>query len=134
MVVISPMCPPLSQPSAIMPSAPIDSSLLASATDETTGNTLMPLLFQSSMYLPGFPAPVVTRDAPDSAITSAILSTSGFIIIRLMPKGLSVFALTASISAFSISAFIAPVPMIPMAPAFDTSAANEPVATCAIPP
>ena len=86
------------------------------------------------MYLPGFPAPVVTRDAPDSAITSAILSTSGFIIIRLMPNGLSVFALTASISAFSISAFIAPVPMIPMAPAFDTSAANEPVATCAIPP
>ena len=89
----------------------------------------MPCSFHIFTYLPGFPAPVVTTDGFSSAMICAISSTSGFIIMRFTPKGLSVRDFAVSISFRIISPFMAPVPMIPSAPALDTAAAKAPVAT-----
>ena len=52
----------------------------------------------------------------------------------MTPKGLSVNDLHISISFNNFSLFIAPEPISPSPPAFDTALANSPVAMRAIPP
>ena len=93
-VVVSPICPPDSVPSAITASAPAFSILFASAVLATTGITRTPAFFQASIYFSGFPAPVVTTFTPSFIRRSAIASASGFNNIRLTPNGLSVFSFT----------------------------------------
>ena len=83
------MCPPDSVPSATTASAPALSILLAKATDGITGITLIPASFQAAMYLPGFPAPVVTTGTPSSITSLASSSALGLISIMFTPKGLS---------------------------------------------
>ena len=134
MVVSSPICPPLSQPSAIIPSAPREARRFARATEDTTGKTMMPASLKRSMYFPGFPAPVVTTLTFSSATISAILSASGFISMILTPKGLSVSPLQIRICSRRVSAFMPPAPMIPRAPASETAAAKAPSAMLAMPP
>ena len=56
----------------------------------TTGMTLMPAFFHSSMYFEGLPAPVVTTATFSSAITCATSSAKGLMSMTLTPKGLSV--------------------------------------------
>ena len=53
-------------PSATTASAPSFSIRLASATDGITGITVIPASWKRSIYLPGFPAPVVTTLTPSS--------------------------------------------------------------------
>lgn len=54
--MISPTCPPLSVPSAISASTPVRAKRFASATDATTGITLVPISLNAGIYSPGFPA------------------------------------------------------------------------------
>ena len=128
------MCPPASIPSAITASAPIFSMRLAKATLGTTGITVIPASWNRSMYLLGFPAPVVTTLTPSSMTRSTISSTNGDRSIMLTPKGLSVKDLILSILALTTSLGAFPPPMIPRPPAFETAPARSPSATQAIPP
>ena len=96
-VVISPICPPASVPSATTASAPQRSIIFAKAQLATTGITFTPASFHSLMYFAGFPAPVVTTGTFSSTITFAISSASGFINIMFTPKGLSVNFFTSLI-------------------------------------
>ena len=99
MVVSSPMWPPPSMPSAITASAPARAMRLASATDATTGITLMPALFQPSIYLPGLPAPVVSTSIFSSMASWARSSAFGESSMIFMPSGLSVIARALWISS-----------------------------------
>ena len=107
---------------------------LASATDGITGITVIPASWKRSIYLPGFPAPVVTTFTPSSITRSTISSTNGDKSIILTPNGLSVICFTLSILAFTTSLGALPPPIIPSPPAFETAPAKSPSATQAIPP
>ena len=101
----------------------------------TTGSTFTPASFQAGMYLPGFPAPVVTTCTFSSTMILAMSSAQGFISIRLTPKGLSVRSRQMRICFRSSSgSSIPPVAMTPSAPALEQAAANSPVAMLAMPP
>ena len=76
-VVISPMCPPDSMPSATRPSAPMRSRRLARATLATTGSTLMPAALSAGRKGPGVPAPVVTTGTFSSMTTWTICRRRG---------------------------------------------------------
>ena len=104
------------------------------ATLATTGTTFTPAAFQSAMYLPGFPAPVVTAFTPSWATTRAMASASGFISMMFTPKGLSVMALHCRICSRTNCAGAAPAPMMPKPPASDTAAARRHSAIHAMPP
>ena len=91
-VAISPMCPPLSMPSAMMASTPVRANRLAKATEATTGITLEPMAFNAGMYSPGLPAPVVTTGTLSSTTTCMTSLTKGDMSMILTPKGLSVAA------------------------------------------
>ncbi len=134
MVVNFPICPPASIPSAITASAPNLSMRLASATLGTTGMTVIPAACRRSMYLPGFPAPVVTTFTPSSIAKSTISSANGDKSMMFTPNGLSVIDLTLSMLALTTSLGAFPPPIIPKPPAFDTAPAKSPSATQAIPP
>ena len=134
MVVNFPICPPASIPSAMTASAPIFSMRLARATLGTTGITVIPASWKRSMYLLGFPAPVVTTLTPSSITRSTISSTKGDKSIMLTPKGLSVNDLILSIFALTTSLGAFPPPIIPSPPALETAPAKSPSATQAIPP
>ena len=71
MVVVSPICPPDSQPSATTASAPSRSIRLARDTDAITGITFTPASFHIGIKGSGFPAPVVTTGTFSSATTCA---------------------------------------------------------------
>ena len=133
-VVISPMCPPASVPSAITASAPHLSIILAMATEATTGITFIPAFFHISIYFPGFPAPVVTTFTLCFATTFAISSACGFISIIFTPKGLSVNVFALIIWSSTHLASAPPAPIIPSPPALDTAAARLASATQAMPP
>ena len=92
MVVISPICPPDSVPSAITASTPVRTRRFASATDATTGITLVPTSFNAGIYSAGLPAPVVTTASFSSTTTCITSFTKGDISIMFTPKGLSVHA------------------------------------------
>ena len=100
----------------------------------TTGKTLIPAAFHASIYLPGFPAPVVTIGTFSSITNCAISSAQGLINMIFTPNGLSVKLRQISIFFFKVAVSIPPAPIKPKAPAFDTLAANSPVAIFAIPP
>ncbi|CAG5616410.1 Uncharacterised protein [Streptococcus pneumoniae] len=134
MVVNLPICPPASIPSAITASAPIFSMRLAKATLGTTGITIIPASWKRSIYLLGFPAPVVTTLTPSSITRSTISSTKGDKSMMLTPKGLSVNDLILSILALTTSFGAFPPPIIPNPPALETAPAKSPSATQAIPP
>ena len=114
--------------------APSFSIFFATIAEETTGITNIPASFHLVIYFVGKPAPVVTIFTPSSITTSAILSASGFISIIFTPKGLSVNDLHFLMFSLKPSAFIPPAPISPRPPAFDTAAANSPIAIFAIPP
>ena len=99
MVVSSPMWPPPSMPSAMTASAPARSMRFASATDATTGMTLMPAFFQLSIYLPGLPAPVVSTSIFSSMASWARSSAFGDSSMMFIPSGLSVIARALRISS-----------------------------------
>ena len=134
MVVNLPICPPASIPSAMTASAPIFSIRLARATLGTTGITVIPASWKRSMYLLGFPAPVVTTLTPSSMTRSTISSTKGDKSMILTPKGLSVNDLILSIFALTTSFGAFPPPIMPSPPALETAPAKSPSATQAIPP
>ncbi len=89
-VDVSPICPPDSVPSATTAVAPRRATRRASATEATTGMTLMPASFQAFMYLVGLPAPVTTTGTCSSITTCATWSANGLISMTFTPKGLSV--------------------------------------------
>ena len=95
---------------------------------------MMPSSFSLGMYLPGLPAPVVTKAGFISAMTSKMASVCGFIIMTLTPNGLSVSCLHFSMAALATSAGQAPVPIMPNAPLLLTAAANSAVAMLAMAP
>ena len=133
-VVVSPIWPPDSHPSATTASAPARSIRLARATEATTGMTRMPAFFHSSIYFSGFPAPVVTTFTPSSATTFATSSAYGLISMMLTPNGLSVSFFASRISFRTHSAGAADAPMRPRPPASETAAARRCSATQAMPP
>ena len=114
--------------------APRFSTILASATEATTGITLIPASVHIGIYFVGVPAPVVTTFTPSSTTTFATSSTNGDIIIMFTPKGLSVISLHFLISARSCSPLEFIAAIIPRPPAFETPEAKEASATQAIPP
>ena len=134
MVVVEPICPPLSMPSATTASAPARSIIFAIATLATTGMTFTPAFFHSSMNFPGFPAPVVTAFTPSSTTIFATSSALGLSSMIFTPKGLSVSSLHLRISSRTTSGGAEAAPMMPKPPAFDTAAASLCSATQAIPP
>ena len=91
-MVVSPMWPPDSVPSATTATAPARATSLAIATEATTGMTLMPAAFQAFMYFVGLPAPVTTTGTCSSTTTWATSSANGLMSITFTPKGLSVFS------------------------------------------
>ena len=123
-VVASPICPPLSVPSATTASAPVLSILLASATLATTGITTIPASFHIFIYFSGEPAPVVTTFIPSSTTTLAISSACGDISITFTPKGLLVSFLASLISFLTTSAGALAPPISPKPPASLTAAAR----------
>ena len=133
-VVCSPICPPDSIPSAITISAPALSISFASATDATTGITLIPASFHIFMYFPGFPAPVDTTDTFSSTTTCATSSICSLKSIIFTPTGLSVISLAFLISLLTHSPGALAAPMNPIPPALLTLAARFALATHAIPP
>lgn len=134
MVVSSPMCPPLSPPSATTAAAPRFSTSFATPTEATTGTTLIPASNHAGIYLPGFPAPVVRTGTFSSTTTRATSSTKGLISITLTPKGLSVISRHLRISARSCSPLEFIPAIIPRPPAFETAEARDASATQAMPP
>ena len=134
MVVVEPICPPLSMPSATTASAPARSIIFAIATLATTGMTFTPAFFHSSMNFPGFPAPVVTACTPSSTTIFATSSALGLSSMIFTPKGLSVSSLHLRISSRTTSGGAEAAPMMPKPPAFDTAAASLCSATHAMPP
>ena len=69
----------------------------ASATDGTTGITLMPTFFHASIYFPGLPAPVVTIGTFSSMTSCARSSALGLISMMFTPNGFLVFSLQVRI-------------------------------------
>ena len=134
MVVSSPMWPPLSVPSATTAVAPRRSMSLASATLATTGTTLTPACFHSSMYLAGLPAPVTATGTCSSATTWATSSANGLMSMTFTPKGLSVFSRSWWIWSRSHSALAFMAAMMPRPPASLTAAARLASAIQAMPP
>ena len=134
MVCSSPTCPPDSAPSATTASAPAACILRASATDATTGMTLMPASFHIGMYLAGDPAPVVRIFTPSSTTICAISSALGAWSMMFTPKGLSVSSRHSLISALTASVPALIDDIRPSPPALDTAAARDASATQAIPP
>ena len=118
----------------MMPSAPSRMRRTASAQLADTGKTRIPAAFHIPMYRPGLPAPVVTTGIFSRATISAICSVSGFISIRLTPKGLSVMDLQIRMFSSSRAASMPPVPISPSPPALEQAAAKDPTAILAIPP
>ncbi len=86
------------------------------------------------MYMPGFPAPVVTTGMSLLITTSTSSLICGDRSIRFTPKGLVVSSFAFLISFLNISGLIKAEPIIPRPPAFDTAAASSAVETHAIPP
>ena len=123
-VVISPICPPASVPSATTASAPHRSIILAKAQLATTGITFMSAFFHSSIYFAGLPAPVVTTGTFSSIKTLAISSAWGFINITLTPNGFSVSSFIFFTCFLTHSAGAPPEPITPRPPAFDTADAK----------
>ena len=84
------MWPPDSVPSATTAVAPARATSLASATEATTGMTLMPAASQPFMNLRGSPAPVTTTGTFSSMTTWATSSAKGLMSMTFTPNGLSV--------------------------------------------
>ena len=124
MVVVEPIWPPDSIPSAITPSAPHRSIIFAMATLATTGITFTPASLNSFINLAGLPAPVVTMPTPSSSTTFATSGALGFISMMFTPTGLSVSSLAFLISLLTTSAGALAAAMIPSPPAADTAAAR----------
>ena len=133
-VVVSPTCPPDSQPSATTALAPILWAITARATLATTQITFTPAFLSCSIYFAGFPAPVVTTAIFSSQTTSTASSIYGLMSIRFTPKGLSVSSFAFLICSLSCSPLEFIAAMIPSPPAFDTAAARFASAIQAIPP
>ena len=98
-VVLSPMCPPDSHPSAITAAAPHLCIRFASATEATTGITFISASNHAFMYGSGVPAPVVTTGTFSSTKTFAISGAAGFKSITFTPNGLSVSPLVFLLSS-----------------------------------
>ena len=71
--------------------APRRATRRASATEATTGMTLMPASFHAFMYLAGLPAPVTTTGT-HSSITTCATSSANAHEHDVDAKGLSVLA------------------------------------------
>ena len=134
MVVVSPIWPPLSPPSAMTAQAPTRCIRRAMLTDATTGMTLMPAASQSFIYLEGLPAPVVTTATFSSATSFATSSANGLISMMFTPKGLSVSSLAILICSRRYSAFAFIAEIMPRPPASETAPANLPSEIQAMPP
>jgi hypothetical protein len=123
LVETGPMCPPASAPSITIASAPLLTRRRAMASAGAKQITLGPAsLMRAIERDDGMPPASTTWLTLRAVQASMSWSSSGCMMIRLTPNGLSVSAKVPSISAPNCAGDIDPQAMTPNPPPFDNAA------------
>src|ERR1700712_938066 len=115
-----PIWPPASEPSMTMASAPERTRRFASDNAGENAISLEPLSLTARTAGPGGIPPASTIcPTPASSVTRIRSFSSGCIVIRFTPNGLSVRARVPAICSANCAGFIAPQAMTPKPPALE---------------